>query len=370
MKTKLAAKSIAIASVLTLGLAACSGGSSNDGSSNGDSNTGTNSESTLKGTLNASGASSQVNAQQAWRDNFTKNTGVVVNYDPTGSGTGREQFIAGQVAFAGSDSYLEGEELAGATQRCGDTEPLELPLYISPIAIAFNLDGVKTLNLTAELIAQIFDGKIAKWNDPKIAALNEGVTLPDLDVIPVNRADDSGTSKNFQKYLVEAAGEAWPYEPEETWPRTGTQSAEKTSGVVNLVKSTPGAVTYADASQIGELGSAAVEVSGEYLPYSPEAAAKIVDGSAPTDDASDSRLTVKLKRDGSVAGAYPIVMVSYLIACTNYNNADDAANVKAFLSYVASAEGQSAAEQAGGGNAPISDELRTKVEAAIAKIQG
>ncbi|MDY5585448.1 MAG: phosphate ABC transporter substrate-binding protein PstS [Arcanobacterium sp.] len=357
------AKALAAISAVTLGLSACAGGSSTSNDANTD-NTGT------KGVMNGSGASSQVNAQQAWRDNFTGTSGVVVNYDPTGSGTGRKQFIAGATVYAGTDSILKEDEIAAATKRCGDTEPLELPLYVSPIAITFNLPDIDQLNLTAELVAKIFDGKITKWNDAAIAAINSDVKLPDLDIIPVNRADDSGTTENFQHYLTEAAGAAWPYEAADTWPRTGTQSAEKTSGVVNLVTSTPGAITYADASQVGDLGTAAIEVAGEFLPYSPEAAAKIVDGSAPTADASDRRLTVELKRDGSIPGAYPIVMVSYLVACTTYDNADDAANVKAFLSYIASKEGQEASANAGGGNAPISDSLRTKVEAAIAQIGG
>ncbi|MDP9800657.1 phosphate transport system substrate-binding protein [Arcanobacterium wilhelmae] len=320
-----------------------------------------------KGTLNGSGASSQVNAQQAWRDTFTKNTGIRVNYDSTGSGTGRQQFIAGQVAFAGTDSLLKEDELAKAAERCG-SEPLELPLYISPIAVAFNLPGVKELNLDAETIAKIFAGKIATWNDPAIAAQNEGVNLPDLPVIPVNRADDSGTTKNFQQYLAQAAPKEWTAKPSDVWPIKGTQSAEQTSGVIELTKSTEGAVTYADASQVGELGTVKVKVAGEYLAYSPEAAAKIVDGSPLTKDATDRRVTFDLKRDGSVAGAYPIVLVSYLVACTSYPNAGDAANVKSYFEYMASKEGQEVAAKADGGNAPISDSLREKVNAAIALI--
>ncbi|SDU79839.1 phosphate ABC transporter substrate-binding protein PstS [Arcanobacterium phocae] len=358
MNTSQRLKLVAAVCAGVLSLAACT-------TTDTSSTTGNDSPSST--TINGSGASSQVNAQQAWRDHFTTTSGTVVNYDPTGSGTGRKQFIAGQVAYAGTDSILDAEEVEKATARCG-SEPLELPLYISPIAVAFNLDGVESLNLTASTIAQIFDGKISSWNDSRIARLNPGVSLPDLAIIPVNRADDSGTTENFQHYLIESAGGDWPYEASDTWPRTGTQSAEKTSGVVNLVTSTPGAITYADASQIGDLGTANVDVAGEFLPYSPQAAAKIVDGSAPTADASERRITVDLKRDGSIAGAYPIVMVSYLLACTDYEQAQTGHDVKDFLTYVASAEGQDTAAASNGGNAPISDELREKVMAAIGLI--
>lgn len=355
---------------LSLVLAACSSGAGN-GESTGPgaaSTSGTQSSGSLSGTINGSGASSQVNAQQAWRDNFTAATGAVVNYDATGSGTGREQFLAGKVDYAGTDSALKEDEVAAATERCGGESPIEVPLYISPIAIAFNLDGIDSVNMSAAVIAKIFKQEITNWNDPAIAKLNDGVKLPDMPIIPVNRADDSGTSKNFQQYLVESSGE-WDYKPEDTWPITGTQSAEKTSGVVNLVSSTPGAITYADASQIGDLGTVAVEVAGDFLAYSPEAAAAIVDNSAPAPDATDRILTVDLKRDGSVKGAYPVVLVSYLVACTHYDNADTASVVKEYFTYMASQDGQKIAAEANGGNAPISDTLRKQVMAAVDQIK-
>lgn len=361
MKTNRAVASIA-AMTLALGLAACSDPNQGAMSNGATTATGTS------GTINGSGASSQVNAQQAWRDNFTAASGAIVNYEATGSGTGRDQFISGVVDYAGTDSMLKPEEITAATERCGGESPIEVPLYISPIAIAFNLEGVKSVNMSAEVIAKIFDQKITKWNDPAIAALNDGVALPDLPIIPVNRADDSGTSKNFQQYLVESS-KAWDYKPADTWPITGTQSAEKTSGVVNLVKSTPGAITYADASQIGDLGTVAVEVSGKFLAYSPEAAAAIVDNSAPAKDATDRILTVELKRDGSVEGAYPVVMVSYLVACTQYDNAGTAKAVKDYFTYMASEDGQKVAAAANGGNAPISDTLRKQAMGAIDQIK-
>lgn len=238
-------------------------------------------------------------------------------------------------------------------------------MYISPIAVAYNLPGVDELNLSAENIADIFSGKVTKWNDDSIAKNNPDADLPDLDIIPVNRGDKSGTTQNFTQYLADAAGSAWSYEPAEVWPIDGTQSAEKTSGVVQLAQSTEGAVTYADASQIGDLKAAKVEVDGDFLELSAEAAAAIIDGSPAASDASDTVLTIDLKRDGSIADAYPIVLVSYLMGCQSYSDAATAANVKAYFSYVVSEEGQQAATDAGAGNAPISDSLRTKVQAAI-----
>lgn len=320
----------------------------------------------LSGEINGSGASSQANAMQAWRDNFaTEAPDLTVNYTQTGSGTGREQFVGGEVSFIGTDSLFEGDELAAAEERCGG--PIaELPTYVSPIAVAFNLPGVDSLNLTPETISYIFDGTITTWDDPDIADANPDVELPALPIIPVNRSDDSGTTENFAQWLVDA-GTGWEHEVSDVWPITGTQSAEGTSGVVQLVEGTEGAITYADASQINDLGTAAVGLAdGSFVEYSAEAAAAIVDGSPAHETATDTILSVDLLRDGSIADAYPVVLISYHVACLTYEDEAEAANVQGFLAYIASAEGQEAASSFG--VAPISDQLRETVNGVISQI--
>ncbi|MCW2831497.1 MAG: pstS, partial [Aeromicrobium sp.] len=121
---------------LALGLSACGAANESDGGSDtpkGDS---------VSGTLNGAGATSQEAAIAAWKKEFqTTNSDATVNYDPVGSGGGREQFIAGGVSFAGSDSYLEDEEITAATEKCG-SDNVEVPVYVSPIAVIFKLDGV------------------------------------------------------------------------------------------------------------------------------------------------------------------------------------------------------------------------------------
>src|SRR5699024_644742 len=124
---------------------------------------------------------------------------VSVSYDPVGSGTGREMFLGGAIHFAGTDAALNENERERARQRCSGGDVLELPLYISPIAVAYNvpaLDGAQ-LNLTPQALAAIFNGDITSWDDPEIATSNPDVDLPELDVVPVNRSDDSGTTENF-----------------------------------------------------------------------------------------------------------------------------------------------------------------------------
>jgi len=138
---------------------------------------------------------------QVWKSGFqSANSGATINYDPAGSSAGREQFISGGVEFAGSDSYLSDDELQQAQDQCGGPA-IEYPVYVSPIAVIYNLSGVDSLQLSPQTLAPIFAAKITKWNDPAIAADNPDATLPDQDINAVHRSDGSGTTDNFTDYL-------------------------------------------------------------------------------------------------------------------------------------------------------------------------
>ena len=328
------------------------------------------SASTLSGNLVGAGASSQDAAQQSWIAGFqTANPDVTIDYDPSGSGAGRETFLEGASDFAGSDRAFKDDELAaGGFAKCApDSTIVELPLYISPIAVIFNVEGVDTLNLDAATIAGIFAGTITNWNDPAIAATNPDATLPDLAITPVHRSDDSGTTENFTEYLGAAAPDVWTYEADGVWPFEGGEAAQGTSGVVDAVTNGTGTVGYADASRAGDLGTVAVQVGDEFVEYSPEAAAAIVDASPFAEGRAEGDLAIELDRTSTEAGVYPIVLVSYLIACGTYAEAENVELVKSYLSYIASPEGQDTAA-ADAGSAPISDSLREKVTAAIDSI--
>jgi len=329
------------------------------------------SASTLSGNLVGAGASSQDAAQQAWIAGFqTANPDVTIDYDPSGSGAGRETFLEGASDFAGSDRAFKDEEIAaGGFAKCApDSSIVELPLYVSPIAVIFNLEGVDTLDLEPATVAGIFAGTITNWNDPAIAATNEGVELPDLAITPVHRSDDSGTTENFTEYLGAGAPGVWTYEADGVWPFEGGEAAQGTSGVVDAVTNGTGTIGYADASRAGDLGTVAVKVGDEFVPYSPEAAAAIVDASPFVEGRAEGDLAIELDRTSTEAGVYPIVLVSYLIACQEYAEPENVELVKAYLGYIASEEGQDvAAENAG--SAPITDALREKVVAAIDSIK-
>ncbi len=350
----------------SLALSAC--GAANEetaGGGGGSADAGTGGSTELSGTLVGAGASSQQAAMQGWTAGYSGvQPGVTVNYDPVGSGGGREQFIAGGTDFAGSDAALDEEELAAAQERCAGGEVFELPNYISPIAVVHNIEGVDELNLSPEVVAGIFDQQITNWNDPAIAADNPGVTLPDVPITPVNRSDESGTTENFTEYLAAAAGEAWPHEPDGNWPVAGGEAAQGTSGVISAVRGGNGTIGYADLSQAGELGVANIGVGEEFVTPSPEAAAAVVENSERLEGRGEYDFAIELARDTAESGSYPIVLVSYHIGCIAYDDQEKAGLVKDFMGYVISEEGQQAAAEAAG-SAPISDALRQQAQTAV-----
>jgi phosphate transport system substrate-binding protein len=345
---------IAACAVLSLGAAACgddddSGGSSStDTSSSGGGN--------LSGEIAGAGASSQEAAQEAWIAGFQdQNPDASVAYDPVGSGGGREQFIAGGTAFAGSDSAFDETELPKAADRCGGQDKLiQIPVYISPIAVIYNLDGVDNLQLSPDTLAGIFAQKITQWDDPKIKADNPNADLPSDRIIPVNRSDESGTTENFTDYLSKAAPSVWTFEVADTWPVKGGEAAEGTSGVVEAVSSGSGTIGYADESQAGDLSIAALKVGDQYVKPSPEAAAKVLEHSKKDAALSKGKYVTAYDLDRETPGTYPAVLVSYLDGCTKYDSADTGKLVKGYFGYVNSTEGQAAAQQ-NAGSAPLSD---------------
>lgn len=326
----------------------------------------------LSGTLVGAGASSQQSAQEAWVVGFqTLNPDVTVEYDPVGSGGGRETFVGGGSQFAGTDRAFKDEEIAedNFASCVPGTGILEIPAYISPIAVVFNLEGIDTLNMDGVTIAGIFAGTITNWSDDAIASQNEGVELPDLAITAVHRADDSGTTANFTDYLAAVAPDVWTVGQIETWPTEyGGEAAPQTSGVVDAVTNGTGTIGYVDASRAGDFGLVSVKIGDEYVPYSAEAAAAIVDASPRAEGRGETDIAIEIDRATQEAGVYPIVLLSYLVACNEYVEGAPVDLVKAYLSYVISDEGQALAA-AEAGSAPISAALFEEAQAAIDAIK-
>lgn len=323
------------------------------------------------GTLNAEGSSAQKNAIEEAIATFQDACeGTTVNYNPTGSGAGIKQFIAGQVDFAGSDSPLRTEEKDGkveateAEQYCG-SPAWNLPMVTGPIAIAYNLKGVEKLVLTPAVAADVFNGKVTTWNDKAITEINPGVDLPSEPIKVFFRSDESGTTENFTKYLKAAAPSHWPAEPGKAWTGKG-EGKQKSDGVAGAVKATEGGITYAEWSYAkdNDLGIAQVDNGAGPVELTGDTAGKAVAAAKQEGVGNDLRL--KLDYATKEAGAYPILLVTYEIVCSKGKDPQKAELTKAFLKHFASAQTQHGLEEIG--YAPLPGEVQTKVEAAIAAL--
>lgn len=373
MRKNLLTRSIAVISGVAMltALAACG---DNTAAPTGDNASSTTSGEAISGEFKGAGASSQQAAVEAWVAGFQgTNPDAKIGYDPSGSGAGVSTFLTGATAWAGSDAALSADQIEQSKSVCASGTAFDIPVYISPIAVVFNLKGVsdegKHVNMDAETIAKIFDGKITTWNDPAIQDQNPDLELPATPITVVHRSDKSGTTQNFVSYFIDTVPDAWPYELSENWPNEVGQGAKGTSGVISTVQQADGTIGYADFSQVGDLGTVAVKVGEEYVEISAEAGSKVIDDSELDSSAEgENRVVVKLNHNTSAEGAYPIVLVSYDIACPAYKDADTAKFVKSWLTYVVSEEGQQTASQ-NAGSAPLPDSLRETVMQSIDAIE-
>ena len=375
MQKNILVRSIAALSgiVMLASVAACGDNTAatTDNSSSSDS---TSKSTPISGNFSGAGASSQQAAVEARIAGFQgTNPEAKIAYNPSGSGAGVQTFLTGATAWAGSDKALADDEVEQSKSVCTEGTAFDVPVYISPIAVVFNLKGVsdagKHINMDAATIAKIFDGKITKWNDPAIADQNKDLKLPDTAITVVHRSDKSGTTQNFVSYFKDVTPDNWTYDLSENWPNEVGQGAKGTSGVISTVKQADGTIGYADFSQVGDLGTVAVKVGDKYNEISAEAGSKVIADSKQDDTVKgDNRIVIKINHATEAEGAYPIVLVSYDIVCPAYKDTKQAEFAKAWLTYVTSDEGQKAAQDAAG-TAPLPSSLKSEITKSIEAIK-
>jgi phosphate transport system substrate-binding protein len=357
-----------VALVGTLALAACGSDNNATASSSGTATAG-GAIACKPGSLKASGSSAQGNAMTTWVNSYQQAcSAATIDYTPSGSGAGITDFENNQTAFAGSDSALKAADATKAAARCGaGNTAIDLPMVVGPIAVAYNLPGQDGLVFTPDVLAKIFSGKISKWNDPAIAALNSGATLPAASIVTFHRNDSSGTTDNFTKYLTAAAPGSWTYGHDKTWKAPSGQGAKGSDGVAAALKQAPNTLGYVEYSftQQGGLQVAKIDNGGGPVQLTPDNAGKAVAAAKVTGTGND--LTLSLDYTTKTAGAYPIVLVTYEITCEKGLPANELDLTKSFLTYVSSSAGQ-AKLNAASGYAPLPAALLTKVQAAVAAI--
>lgn len=360
---------------LALALSAC-GSATNNNATSGSGSTGaagatTSADCTGAANLTAAGSTAQQNAMAQATAAFQQKCGAQIAYNGTGSGAGITSFINKQVDFAGSDSALNpqgkgGDEVAQASAACG-SPAWDLPMITGPIAVAFNVKGLDKLILTPALTAQIFSGKITKWNDPALAAANPGVTLPNEAISVFFRSDSSGTTDNFTNYLHTAAPADWPAAHGKEWTGKVGQGKQGNPGVGQALQATAGAVGYVEWSFAiqNHLSLAQIDNGSGPVTLTAESAGKAIAAAEPTRSGND--LALHIDYATKAPGAYPIVLVTYEIVCSKYADSAKGAAVKSFLNYMTSAEYQNSLTSIG--SAPLPSSVLDKVKTAINAIQ-
>lgn len=320
-------------------------------------------------TLKASGSTAQARAMKRFAARFSHDCpGQHLRYEANGSGAGINEFMAEETDFGGSDSPLSKGEYDRAQQRCG-APVWNLPMVFGPIAIAFRLNGLTSLNLDGPTAANIFNGAITTWNDPAIAALNTGTALPDVPIRVVFRSDESGTTDNFQRYLDTASAGAWGKGAGRTFNGAVGKGAHGNEGVAAATAGTEGAITYTGWSfaQARRLGLVNVITSAgpDPVAISEDSVGKTISSAWFIRDGNDLALdTISFYRPNQ-PGAYPIVLATYEIVCSKYPDSRVGTAVRAFLQ---SAIGDGQTDLADHGYVPIPDAFMPRLSAAISAI--
>src|SRR5450432_742545 len=318
------------------------------------------------GSLSAQGSTFQANMETQWAKDFgALCAGAQINYQATGSGAGITAIESGTADFAGSDVTMAAADQTKANAACGGTA-LTVPVTSGGIAVTYNLSGVTSLKLSAATVAGIFDGKIAKWNDPAIAADNAGATLPATTISVFYRNDSSGSTSVFTSFLMADAPTDWTLGASKTITFfTSAQGAKGSAGVAAGVKQTSGGITYVETSfaKAQSLPTASIKGEGDYVDATDATVSTAIgEGFSVTGTGND--LAGAMAYEKMMTG-YPISTVSYAIVCSKYKDAAKGSLVKSYLGYAVTT-GQAAAD--GLGFAPLPGDVAAKALASITAI--
>jgi phosphate transport system substrate-binding protein len=319
-----------------------------------------------KKTLKASGSTAQANAMTRFVNAFEQACpGQTLNYTANGSGAGISEFNGNQTDFGGSDSPLAENEYAAAQQRCG-SPAWNLPVVFGPIAITYNVKGLTSLSLDGPTAAKIFNGAVTTWNDPAIAGLNAGVTLPAEPIHVVFRNDQSGTTDNFQHYLDAASNGAWGKGTGKTFNGGVGEGAKGNDGTSAAIRATEGSITYNEwsSAQAQHLNMAAIVTSAGSAPVaiSTDSVGKTISGARIRGQGNDLVLDTTSFYEPTQPGSYPIVSATYEIVCSKYPDDMVGTAVKAFLQSTVGAGQNGLADN---GYIPIPDAFKSRLSTAV-----
>ena len=310
--------------------------------------------------INGAGATFPYPIYSKWFDEYAKvDPSVRFNYQSIGSGGGQKQIMAQTVDFGASDGPMSDENLGKAPGKL-----LHIPTVAGAVAMTYNLAGNPALKLDADTIAGIFLGEIKKWNDPKLTALNPGVTLPDQEIVVVHRSDGSGTTFIFTDYLSKVSGE-WKQKAgtntSVNWPAgIGGKGNE---GVSGQVKQTPGAIGYVELIYALQNKMPYAEIknaAGQFIKPTIESVTAALATANIPDDFRFSMTNAPGK------DAYPIAGATWLLV---YEQQKDAAKGKKLVEFLkwAATKGEEMAKELN--YAPLPNEVQQRVLKRIDEIK-
>ena len=310
--------------------------------------------------INGAGATFPYPIYSKWFDAYTKvDPSVRFNYQSIGSGGGQKQIMAQTVDFGASDGPMSDDNLSKAPGKL-----LHIPTVAGADVVAYNLPGNPALKLDADTIAAIFLGEIKKWNDPKIAALNPGVTLPDQEIVVVHRSDGSGTTYIWTDYLSKISPE-WKAKvgtnTSVNWP-TGI-GGKGNEGVAGQIKQTPGALGYVELIYAIQNKMAYADVknaAGKFVKASLES---ITAAMATAQIPDDFRFSIT---NASGEAAYPICGATWLLVYEQQQDATKGKKLVEFLKW-AQKDGEKMAKDLD--YAPLPESLQARVLKRIEEIK-
>ncbi len=290
-----------------------------------------NSATTTEGSTSLAGAGATFPAPlyTKWFDSYNQAKNIKIDYQSVGSGAGIKQLTAQTVDFGASDAPLNDKEKAALPSPV-----VTLPTVAGAVVVAYNLPGApKNLKMTGDAIAKIYQGTIKTWNDPAIAKLNPGVTLPTTNINVVHRSDGSGTSYIFTNFLASASND-WKTKvgasKSPTWP-TGI-GGKGNDGVASAVKQAPGGIGYVELAYAKQNGLSYASVQnkdGQFIEPTVDATTATAEGAL---DAVQKDVTAPIA-NAPGAKAYPIAGFTYLMVYQTPKNAAKGAALKEFLKW-------------------------------------
>jgi phosphate transport system substrate-binding protein len=310
--------------VTALVMTGCGGGKGGDGGSD------------TKVSLSGGGATFVDPIMQAWSHEYYESKGAKIDYSKSGSSDGIKQMTEGNLDFGCSDAPMKKDQVAAAKEKGGDV--IHVPLIMGAVAVAYNLPDVPSLKLTGPIVAEIYLGKITKWNDKAIADINPGMKLPDVEIVPVYRSEGSGTSNIFTEYLNKvspAFAQAIPASTQPKWPQIGL-GQKGNDGVAGHVKKNVGCIGYVEVSfaKLNGLPTAMLQnAKGKFVAPEAEGVIAAAEWSMQQKQVKEPyslhENTFSLT-NAEVENAYPICGISYGLL---YKKQKDAAKGKAIVEF-------------------------------------